>query len=216
MDTKVVLYLSPGACSRVALVALEETGVVYEARIVSLAAGQQRQPAYLALNPKGKVPLLVTTEGALSENVAIAMWLDAQHPEAGLLPPPERCWSRARAISWLSWSASSLQPTIYRIRMTPRIHPDAATHDAIRAAALNELSQQLTVAEQTLADGRSWLGGTSWSISDTHVCWAFGRALDSGLDGGGFPHLTALAARHAQRPAFERAVKRESQSLQAR
>ena len=178
-----VLYFAPGACSRVALVALEETGVAYEAKPVALTAGQQRQPEYLTLNPKGKVPLLVTPEGRLSENVAIVAWLDALHPQAGLLPPASEPWARAQAISWLSWSASALHPMVYRMRMTPRIHPDAATHPVIKTTALAEAAQQLAVAEEALADGRAWLGGAQWRMADTHVCWAFGRSVDSGLDG---------------------------------
>lgn len=208
--TPLILYFAPGACSRVALVGLETTGLAYEARPVALMAGQQRQPEYLALNPKGKVPLLVTPDGPLSENIAIASWLDAQAPQAGLLPPAEAAWPRAQALGWLAWSASTLHPMIYRMRMTPRIHPDAATHPAIKAAALAELAQQLAVAEQALADGRPWLTGDRWRLGDTHVCWVFGRGLDGGLDAAAFPRLAALAARHAELPAFQRAVAREA------
>lgn len=77
-----VLYFAPGACSRVALTGLEESGLPYEARSVALMTGEQRQPGYLALNPKGKVPLLVTPDGPLSENMAIAHWIDSQAPGA--------------------------------------------------------------------------------------------------------------------------------------
>lgn len=205
-----ILYFAPGACSRVALVALEASGLAYEARPVALMAGQQRTPDYLALNPKGKVPLLVTPDGPLSENIAIASWLDAQAPQAGLLPEPGAAWVRAQALSWLAWSASTLHPMIYRMRMTARIHADTATHPAIKAAALAELAQQLTVAEEALADGRPWLTGERWRIADTHVCWVHGRGLDGGLDTAAFPRLAALAARHAELPAFQRAVARET------
>jgi glutathione S-transferase len=208
--TALILYVAPGACSRVALVALEHSGLAYEARPVALMSGQQRQPEFLALNPKGKVPLLLTPDGPLSENVAIASWLDAQAPHAGLLPPPGAVWARAQALSWLAWSASTLHPMIYRMRMTARIHPDAATHPTIKAAALAELAQQLAVAEEALADGRPWLTGADWCIADTHVCWVYGRGLDGGLDAAAFPQLAALAARHAQRPAFQRALAREN------
>ena len=207
-----ILYVSPGACSRVALTGLEESGLPYEARAVALMTGQQRQPEYLALNPKGKVPLLVTPDGPLSENVAIASWLDAQAPQAGLLPPAGAVWARTQALSWLVWSVSTLHPMIYRMRMTPRIHPDASTHAAIKAAALAELTQQLAVAEDALADGRPWLTGEAGRIGDAHVCWVFGRGIDGGLDATAFPRLAGLAACHAERPAFQRALAQEAAS----
>jgi glutathione S-transferase len=205
-----ILFFAPGACSRVALVGLEESGLPYVARPVALMAGQQRQPGYLALNPKGKVPLLVTTDGPLSENVAIVGWIDGQAPQAGLLPPASAPWERAQALSWLAWSVSSLHPLIYRVRMTQRIHPDGSTHAAIKAAGLAELTQQLAVAEEALVDDRPWLTGQAWHIGDTHVCWAYGRGLESGLDPAGFPRLTQMAARHAERPAFQRALSQEA------
>lgn len=210
MSDRTILYFAPGACSRVALTALEQCGVDFEARPLVLASGQQRAPDYLALNPKGKVPLLVTPEGRLSENVAICSWLDSQHPDAGLLPPPVHAWRRAQALGWLAWSVSTLHPMIYRMRMTPRIHPDAGTHAAIKAAALGELAQQLQVAEDALADGRHWLMGDAWCLADTHLCWVYGRATEGGLEVAKFPHLAALAARNAQRPAFKRALEREA------
>lgn len=205
-----VLYFAPGACSRVALTGLEESGLPYEARSVALMTGEQRQPGYLALNPKGKVPLLVTPDGPLSENMAIAHWIDSQAPGAGLLPPAEQVWARTQALSWLAWSVSTLHPMIYRIRMTQRIHPDVSTHAAIKAAGLAELAQQLSAAEDALADGRPWITGEAWRIADTHLCWVLGRCLDGGLDPGSFPRLANLAARHAQRPAFQRALAQEA------
>lgn len=207
-----VLYFAPGACSRVALVALEACGLIYEARPVALMAGQQRQPDYLALNPKGKVPLLVTEHGGLSENVALAAWLDARHPEAGLLPPVSDPWARAQAVSWLAWSASTLHAMLYRARMTPRIHPDPATHAVIRDASLAEMAQQLAVAEEALGDGRSWITGATWRLADTHLAWVFGRAVMSGLDAKAFPKLAAMAARHEALPAFQRALAREAEA----
>lgn len=209
-STAPILYIAPGSSSRVALVALEATQIPFEVRPVSLVSGAQRQPEFLALNPKGKVPLLVTDQGLLSENIAIIGWADALHPQAGLLPPPAEAWARAQAMAWLSWSASTLHPMIYRMRMTPRIHADTATHPAIKAAALAELALQLRVAEEALADGRPWLCGAHWCMADTYLCWAYGRGVDGGLDVAAFPHLAALAGRHAALPALVRALARET------
>jgi len=204
------LYLSPGACSRVTLVALETAGLSYAARRVGLPQGEQRSAAYLALNPKGKVPLLVTPEGPLSENLAILSWLDAQAPAAALLPPAGETYLRAKALSWLAFSVSTLHPQLYRARMTARIHPDTATHEGIRAAALAEMRQQLAAVDQTLAAGRPWLMGERWCIADAHVSWAVDRACSSGLSLDGLPHVAALLERQMAQPAWQTALAREA------
>lgn len=205
------LFFSPGACSRVALEALETTGVSYTTHPIALSSGEQQKADYRALNPKGKVPLLLTSEGPLSEIVAIASWLDMHHPQAALLPGAENSWMRAQALSWLSWSVSTLHGLVFRLRMASRIHPDPQAQSRIQSVAMSELAEQLAVAERTLADGRPWLCGEAWNIADSHVCWAVGRAMDSGWDSASVPHLTGLLARQHARPAFQRALARESQ-----
>ena len=210
MHEPLTLYIAPGACSRVTMLALEEAGLPYTIRKVGLMQGEQRTPGYLSLNPKGKVPVLVTAEGTLTENVAILSWLDAQQPQAGLLPPADRPFERAQALSWLSWSTTQLHSMLYRVRMTARIHPDAATHEAVRAAALGEMAQQLVAAEQVLADGRPWLGGERWHIGDGHVTWVTDRARQSGLSLDALPGVAALLERQMQRPAWSRVLAREN------
>jgi len=208
--TSLTLYVTPGSSARVSLIHLEESGLPFEIRRIDLMAGQQKTPEFLGVNPKAKVPALVTPEGVLTENVAIATWLDNVAPQAKLLPPTEQAWARAQAMSWLAWAASTVHPFIYRLRMTARIHPDAATHDAIKAAALSELKQQIQVAEDALADGRSWIAGPAYTAADTYVCWAFGRGGDCGLDMNAYPRMKALFDRFMQRPAVQRALAREA------
>jgi glutathione S-transferase len=210
-QSTLTLFFSPGACSRVALEALEITGVGYIARAIALSSGEQRQACYRALNPKGKVPLLLTSEGTLSEIVAIVSWLDMHHPQAVLLPGAENSWMRAQALSWLSWSVSTLHGLVFRLRMASRIHPDPQVQSRIQSVAMSELAEQLAVAERALADGRPWLCGEAWNIADSHVCWAVGRAMDSGWDSASVPHLAGLLARQHARPTFQRALARESQ-----
>jgi glutathione S-transferase len=209
MATPLTLYFTPASSARVSLILLEEAGLPFETRKIDLMAGQQKSPEFLAVNPKGKVPALVTPDGVLTENVAIAMWLDSVAPQASLLPAVDQAWARAQAMSWLVWAASTVHPFIYRLRMTARIHPDAATHDAIKAAAMGELQQQMQVAEDALADGRLWIAGPAFSAADVYVGWAFGRGGVCGLDMDAYPRMKALFERLIQRPAVKRALARE-------
>lgn len=204
-----VLWVAPGACSRISHVALLRCGLPFRLQALALARGEQRQPTYLALNPKGKVPLLQTPQGALSETVAICCWLDAQHPEAGLLPPLDEPWARAQALSWLAFASAGLHPLIYRARMPQRIHPDPSTYEQLRFAALSELAQQLQVAEDQLSQ-MPWLDGARDRIADVALGWVWARALLSGLDAAPFPQLGRFAERLAALPSSLAAVQAEA------
>lgn len=210
MKSDLLLYIAPGACSRVNLIALERTGAEYTTRRLALTQGEQRSPEYLSLNPKGKVPLLVTTKGSISETLAIVAYLDRCYPAAALWPRSDD-WQQAQAFSWLAWCNATLHPMIYRARMPQRIHADPATHAELRRAALAELQVQLQVAENHLSDGRAWLMGGEWSIADAYLWWVWGRAADSGLSGD-FPLLRSHSERTSQLPETARALAREAAS----
>ncbi len=87
MPANLKFYMTPGSCSTGIHILLEEIGLVFEAYIVNLPAGEQYQPEFVALNPKSSIPVLVKPDGvALTEFPAIAYWLARGYPEAGLLP----------------------------------------------------------------------------------------------------------------------------------
>src|SRR5918912_4261062 len=98
------LYYSPGACSLAPHVALEEVGVPFEPVKVALAKGEQRTPEYLALNPKGRVPVLVEDGWVLTENAAILPYI-AQRFGGGKLWPSDPK-EAARVAEWIGWVAS--------------------------------------------------------------------------------------------------------------
>lgn len=208
MADGLVLWAAPGACSRISLTALLHCGQAFRLAGVALARGEQLRPDYLALNPKGKVPLLQTPHGPLTETLAIVCWLDEQHPQAGLLP--RGGWPRAQALSWLAFVNAGLHPLLYRARMPQRIHADTGAHAGVREAALAELQAQLQVAEDTLADGRAWLMGPHWCIADEALGWLWMRSLQSGLAPGPFAAVAALADRLAAQPTHQDTLRAEA------
>ncbi|MCA0042014.1 glutathione S-transferase family protein [Celeribacter litoreus] len=81
------LFHSPGSCSQGIQMLLDVIGAPYELVVTELAKGAHRDPAYLSLNPKGKVPALMLPDGSvLTEFPVIAYWLARSFPEANLLP----------------------------------------------------------------------------------------------------------------------------------
>lgn len=208
MGTTYTLYFSPGACSRVAMTALEAANAVYDARLVRLGEGEQLRESFLIQNPKGKVPVLVTAEGVLTELPAIAQYLHAKFPDAGLLSDGSEM-DRATSLAWMAWCSSTLHPVLYRIRMPHRIHPDAAQHGLIRQAAAAELTGQLQVACRPLSKG-DWLMGQQWCLADAYLYWVIERALASNANVVLGPDIQAWRERCADWPAWMRAIRREA------
>src|SRR4051812_47245200 len=94
--------------------ALEELGVSYDKIKVDLAAGDQRKPEYLALNPNGKVPLLVVDDAPIFESLAIVLYLGETYGvEKGLFP--ELGPARAEAFKWLAWAGVTLTDALTRV-----------------------------------------------------------------------------------------------------
>src|SRR6201997_728914 len=100
------LFFSPGSSSMAVHIALQEIGVDFERRLVSLAKYEQHRPEYLAVNPEAKVPTLLIDGRPLTEVAAILYYLAKRFPEAGLLPPGVE--AEAHAVSWMSFIASTL------------------------------------------------------------------------------------------------------------
>ncbi len=80
------LYYSPGTCALASHIALEEAGASYTAERVDFKTSQQTSPEYLAINPKGRVPALVTDRGILTETPAILAYIAQSFPQARLMP----------------------------------------------------------------------------------------------------------------------------------
>ena len=102
-------YHAPGSSSMAVHIALHEVGATFESRVVSFSRKEQRSPEFLAINPEGKVPVLVIEGRVLTEVAGILYYLARRFPAASLWPncDPE---AAARVISWMSFIASTLHP----------------------------------------------------------------------------------------------------------
>jgi glutathione S-transferase len=206
MDTNLVLYMYPGACSRVTMTALEEIGLTYEARPVNLQAGGQKSPEYTAVNRKGKVPALLVDGRLLTENAAILAWLDHSHPEAALITQTGHGLEHARGLSDVIWCASTLHPMVRQIRNPQRftlgetagVKADGQQKFAVECAHMNER-----------LSGSPWWNGQTWSIVDTYLYWACSAAAKGDFPLGDYPAIVEHAQRVRWRPAFQRALAKE-------
>ncbi|MCW8307298.1 glutathione S-transferase N-terminal domain-containing protein [Acidiphilium sp. PA] len=200
------LYYAPGACSLGIHVILEEIGVPHTGQLVNLREGMQYQPAFKAVNPKSKVPVLELDDGtALTEWIAIAGYLAAMFPEAGL-EPADRL-ERARAMSYISYINGTMHTQGFtRIFRPERFSPNPEEKEAVRAEGRRIFSEGFDLMEQALGE-REWLLG-SYSIADAALFyvsfWAEGRNTVP-LP----PGIAAHYARMKARPAVVRAMTQE-------
>ena len=113
------LYYAPSTCALAPYITLTEAGADFEVKRLNFRAGQNRTDEYMKLNPKHKVPLLVVDGQALSENVAIQLWIARRFPEANLLPADP--WDELKAVSIMSWCASGIHPYLSRINSPAKV-----------------------------------------------------------------------------------------------
>lgn len=199
------LYAAPHACSLVAHMALECISAPFAVKFVDLAAGKQRTNGYLALNPRGKVPLLVAGNDRIMETISILAWLHRRHPEAALLPDHGSAFWPAM-LSDLCWFASGVHPLLTRLMVPERIAPRACAED-VQVLARAGLNAEFSLAERRLC-GRKWWGEV-FSAADLYLFWLYARAGEGPFDLTPYPELAAHASRMLDRPAVRRALARE-------
>lgn len=149
-------YMTPGSCSTGIHILLEECGLVFEAYIVNLLAGDQYKKDYLAINPKGSVPALVLDDGtALTEFSAIAWWLARTYPKRKLLP--ESIAEEVRVLGLMNYAVHTLHTQGFaRIFTTERFSPNSAEHETVKAQGRQIIDQGFAIVNRELA-GRDYV-----------------------------------------------------------
>lgn len=177
------LYYSPGACSLADHIVLEWIGQPYEA--IRVDREERQQPAFLALNPAGAVPVLDVDGWVLTQNAAILNYLADRFPASGLggNGTPE---SRAEINRWLAFVNSDVHPAFKPLFGATAYLGDDAMVELSKANARSQVRKLLERADAALAE-REWIAGSSRSIADPYLFvilrWARGTQVDlAGLD----------------------------------
>ena len=146
------LYYSPGAASFAVHWMLIEMGVPFDAVLIDIDAGGQRDPGYLTLNPAGRVPTLVVDGTACHESTALLMLLSELHPEAGLAPTPGAP-DRADWLEQMVFLANTVLPAM-RDWFYADIDGEASGADAVRAIARRRIEAAWDRLDARLKDRR--------------------------------------------------------------
>lgn len=149
-------YMTPGSCSTGIHLLLEECGLVFEAYIVNLLAGDQYKKEFQAINPKGSIPALVLDDGtALTEFSAIAWWLARSYPKRQLLPADIA--GEVRVLGIMNYAVHTLHTQGFaRIFTTERFSPSSADHESVKAQGRQIIDKGFAIVNREL-EGRQYV-----------------------------------------------------------
>jgi len=204
MSDEVVLYSSPLSRGRIVHWMLEEAAAPYRYELVNLETRAQKQPAYLAVNPMGKVPAIVHRGNVITECGAICAYLADAFPAAALAPPLDSA-QRGPYYRWLFFGACCVEPAVID-RMLAR--PTGSKPGALGYGCYEDAVDSL---EQALEPG-PFLLGSRFSAADVYV----GSQIAFGLMVKALEARAAFqeyAGRLQERPAYKRFMEKNDQLL---
>lgn len=200
------LYYAPNSCALATHIVLEETGAAYALRLVDTRAGEQRGPDYLRLNPKGRVPVLVTDEGVLTETPALLAYLARRFPRSGLAPADPFAFARLQAFN--SYLCSTVHVAhAHRVRGA-RWADDPAAIEAMKRKVPESVGAAFAVIEDGMLEG-PWVMGETYTIADPYL-FTLAQWLElDGVDLARLPRVLEHRERVRARPAVQRALAAE-------
>jgi glutathione S-transferase len=203
-------YFSPGSCALAVHIALEEAGARYEAQRVHFDRQEQRSPEYLRINPLGRVPVLETPRGILTEVPAILGYIAATFPQAALAPAD--AFDLARMQSFNAFLSSSVHVAYAHHSRASRWSDDEACRASMAAKAVDNFADLFGMIESHKL-ALPWVMGDQYTVADPYL-YVMARWFER-LNGnlGRFPGIAAHHARMNERPAVRRAL--ELQGLTA-
>jgi glutathione S-transferase len=193
-DDRVTLYYSPQTRASGARVLLEELGAPYDLHVLNMKAGEQRKPAYLAINPLGKVPAVSHRGQLVTEQVAVFIYLADLFPQAGLAPGLDDPL-RGPYLRWIAYYGSSFEPALIDRAMKRDPAPAAQSPYGDYDAVLGALETQLAKGPYLLGD-RMTAADILWGMA---FSWTMMFGLVPKRD-----VFVSYVERMTARPAFQR------------
>jgi glutathione S-transferase len=202
------LYYAVDTCSLASHIALEEAGADYSTVRISFAAAEQRQPDYLAVNPKGRVPSMVTDRGILTETPAMLAFIAQSFPQARLAPLDDP-FAFARVQAFNSFLCSTLHVAHAHRMRGQRWADDPAAIAAMQRKVPDSVTSCYELIERHMLAG-PWVMGDVYTICDPYLFTLAQWLEDDGVDPGRIPRVIDHRRRVAERPAVRRAIAAET------
>jgi glutathione S-transferase len=206
-------YMTPGSCTTGIHILLEELELPFQVTIVNLQAGDHRQPAYLALNPKGSIPTLLLDDGtALTSFPSIAYWLARRHPRKRLLSDDPLL--AARTLELMDYAVDTVHGQGFtRIFTTERYLPEGLNpaESAQWTAAITERGRAIVREAFDVIEARlpetGYAMGADFTIADAALFYVFFWASKTSLPMP--PRCQALFERIRARPVVNQVLREE-------
>ncbi|MEM1075129.1 MAG: glutathione S-transferase family protein [Pseudomonadota bacterium] len=207
-ETPYILHYAPDNASLVIRLALEELRAPFTTRLVDRRRAEQRESAYLKLNPNGLIPVLETSDGAIFETAAILLWLADTH---GALAPQREQAERGSMLKWLFFLSNTFHPVLRHLFYpTQTVGPSEPALDAL------EGQSQLTATKHLRTLDRVWADSPQPMILSLYLApmlrWIAIYPKDSNKSWfrlADYPALYHMAAQLEERPSVDAAVHAE-------
>jgi len=209
------LYYASGACSFVPHSLLETAGAAFEPVVVKLHRGEQSEPPFRAINPRGQVPVLVDDGEVITQILALIQYIDAKFPEQQFLP--RETLARTRVLQTLAWMNNTVHPTFTHVFMPNKFATTPEAQAEVKALAgrayAGYLAEIEAMAQQAAQRGQPWLGGERLGPLDVYALTLLRWGGLAQIDPTGYPTLWAHVQKVAQQPGVARAIERERLQL---
>lgn len=202
----IVFYSAPMSSASPVAAALAELNVPHEQVTLNLAAGDQKKPEYLALNPNGKVPTLVVDGTPMFEALAIMQWLGERFGVAKGLWPAADSPARRQAMAWSTWAYVTYGTALVLLQLASSEHGDKALHNPAQAEfARKDLARLLGLLDARLAK-QAYVLGAEYSLADLIVASVVGYGCYLGARVDAHPHVKSWLERYQARESFQKAM----------
>ena len=198
------LFYAVGTCALASHIALEEAGAQYETVRLNFADGDQRKPEYLKVNPKGRVPALVTDHGVLTETPAILAYVAKLYPKAGLAPL-DNPFAFARVQAFNSYLCSTAHVNHAHLARGTRWADDASSIEDMKRKVPKNVTESFALMEREMVEG-PWVMGKTYTVCDPYLFTLEGWLPRDSVDIKQFPKIAEHQRRMMERPAVKKVV----------
>lgn len=200
------LHYAPGTCALASHLALEYSGAPYEAKRLDFKSGQQRTPEYLKINPKGRVPALVTDQGVLTETPALLQYIAQRFPQAKLAPLDD-AFLLGKVNEFNSYLCATVHVAhAHKGRGYRWVDPaDAASQEAMKKKVPQTMAECFTLIEEKYLQG-PWVLGERFSTSDLYLYTLAGWLEGDGVDVKRFPRVADHMKRMDAQPQVQKVL----------
>jgi glutathione S-transferase len=193
------LYYSPGSCALASHIALQEAGAAYTTERIDFKSNQQNSPEYLAINPKGRVPSLVTDRGILTETPAVLVFIAQTFPQAKLAPFDDP-YALAQVQAFNSYLCSTLHVAHAHKQRGARWAADETSFADMKRMVPKTVAACFALIERDMLKG-PWVMGDAYTICDPYLFTVAQWLEGDGVDVSTLPKVTEHRKRMSERPA---------------